>query len=143
MPFVEIQGMAELLHALDGWEALRDEAMAEAAQAAYAELKSALREYGPESPVQTYVRTFRLQAGWDESEMHYESQGSAGFEARATNPTSYGPYVQGGPNDTPHQARAFEDRWATDQQHLDDNTTEILAQFDHALQQILNRMTGA
>lgn len=138
---VEIKGLSELLHALEDYPKIFAEEMRDASELALDDLKSPLEEYPPEREGQTYVRTFQLQERWHAAQIDFQ-QTPEGFTATATNDTPYGPYVQGDPNQNPHQAWMHEDRWNTTQATLDDNESLVVGRFDEALDKVAARLGG-
>src|SRR5689334_18870068 len=102
---VSIPALPTLLKALADYPLIFQEEMEAASHEAIDYIKSPLREYGPESPTQTYVRSYTLQAGTDDAQLQYQDTGD-GFSAKIENPVAYGPYVQGDPDDDPHQTAA-------------------------------------
>jgi hypothetical protein len=142
VPFsITIQGLDPLLAALNNYEAYRDEEYEHASIDALNYLKSPLREYPPEREGQRYRRTFHLQGGWDEAEPTFTPRWD-GFDARLENPTTYGPYVQGGPDETPHQAWMHLDRWNTDEAIMRDNEMEIRQFYEGATERLTKRLGG-
>jgi hypothetical protein len=138
---VELIGADALLHALADYEQIRNEEYEAASQEGMNLIRSPLREYAPERAQQRYVRTFHLQGEWDDAQMHFQAA-PGGFTATMENGTPYGPYVQGDPSETPHQAAAFVNRWKPTSDILADNEGAIVAFFDQATERIVKRLGG-
>ena len=139
---VEIVGLDAFLRGLSNYTQIAQEEFEHASQAGMNYLRSPLREYAPERPNQRYVRTEHLQEGWDEAQMAWQDDGGASFTATMGNPTLYGPYVQGDPDQTPHQAWMHVDRWKPTSDILNDNEAEVVAFFDEAVARIVQRLGG-
>jgi hypothetical protein len=138
---VELIGVDALMRQLADYPDIAAEEYEAAAQEGMDFLRSPLREYGPETPTQTYVRKYILQEGWDEATMTFVARAD-GFDATMGNPTMYGPYVQGDPDMEPHQALAFVDRWKPTSTILTDNESAVVAKFDAATERIVKRLGG-
>lgn len=138
---VELIGVDALLHALADYEQIRNEEYEQASREGMDFLRSPLREYGPERTTQRYVRTFHLQEAWDEAQMEFHPT-PEGFTATMPNPTPYGPYAQGDPDQTPHQAKIHADRWKPTKTILDVNEQEVVGFFDQATERIVKRLGG-
>lgn len=136
---VELMGVDALLRELSGYQTTRDDEMEAASRKALDLLRSPLREYPPEREGQTYIRTFDLQGGWESASISYASN-QAEWSATASNPIAYGPFVQGDPDQNPHQAGMHVGRWNTTQATVDDNQHELVAEFEAALQKIADRL---
>lgn len=136
---VELIGVDALMRQLADYPDIAAEEYEAAAQEGMDFLRSSLREYGPETPIQTYVRTYVLQGGWDDAQMTFVAR-SDGFDATMGNPTMYGPYVQGDPDMEPHQALAFVDRWKPTSTILTDNEADVVDRFDAATERICVRL---
>ena len=142
MPFdIQLSGAPALLALLDQYPAIRDEEYEQAARDALEFLRSPLREYPPARSGSTYVRTMTLQGGWENAVPTFAPRGD-GFDARLENPTVYGPYVQGGADDDPHQAAVHQGYWNTDDAIVDDNRAEIEQFFSDANERIVKRLGG-
>ena len=142
MPFsIELRGVDTFLAALADYGAIRDDEYEQAARDAMEFLRSPLREYAPERAGSRYIRTMTLQGGWDDAQMQFAAT-LEGFTARLENPTPYGPYVQGGADDDPHQAAIFNGFWNTDDQIVSDNEGEITQYFEQANERIVKRLGG-
>ena len=67
-----------------------------------------LADYPPELPNQKYVRTYTLYDGWIDTDPVFQAIPS-GLAATLTNPTEYGPQVEGDAT----QEAIFQGRWPT------------------------------
>ena len=140
MPFeIVLQGVDLLLRQMADYENLRDQEYRQASAEGLRYLRSPLREYPPERPGQRYVRTGRLAEGWASAEPSYTPTPS-GFSATMENPTSYGPYVQGGQDDDPHQAWMHAGHWTTDDEIVHDDEPQIIQYFNEATDRLAKRL---
>jgi hypothetical protein len=67
-----------------------------------------LADYPPEVPGQRYTRTSTLRDGWNDSQPVFQAM-TNGLEGVLSNPTSYGPEVEGDGT----QAAVHQGRWPT------------------------------
>ncbi len=98
-------------------------------------VRSKLREYPPERPGQTYVRTGDLGQGWADAPVSSSSSGFGLTDTLSNEAVEYAPFVQRDPQfGDPHQAWMHRDRWSTDAQILEASAQEIGRDFTAAIQ---------
>lgn len=88
-------------------------------EAAADEILPDLKTYPPERPGQKYVRTFELRDTWRKSEAQ---RVVSAVSVNITNPTEYGPFVQGD-----DQAEVHRGRWSTVKKIADDRRGAVRA----------------
>ena len=89
-------------------------------------LITALQLYPPQPASSRYQRTYQLRDGWImPSGFEANYAGGFDFQFRIQNSVPYAGYVEGGKDDTPHQAWMHVGRWQT--------TDDVAAEFDGPL----------
>jgi hypothetical protein len=132
---IEIIGLDVLTRlfqdAPEQWASLMEQVSSEAMDV----LRGSLASY---PPPRNYIRTGTLSSGWTSPAVAF-SVGASGFEATLTNPTPYGPDVQGPGTQAPiHQGY-----WKTTQDILDDQEPYITVAFVAALATLAEQLGGA
>lgn len=132
---IELANLAPLLSSLNHYPEIAEPIMRDAVYAALLSLIPDLATYPSQQPT-TYRRTGTLGRLWGAAQPEYQPQGN-GFQASIGNNTPYGPFVQGGPDDSPGQTQVMADKgWA--------NVAEVVSahqdSFDAFLEAALNKI---
>lgn len=101
-------GLSEQIARLQKMDTTILRAAEDGAEIALRAMADVLADYPPELPNQRYIRSYTLRDGWDDAVPVFTVM-SAGLSASMTNPTPYGPEVEGEAT----QEAIFRGRWPT------------------------------
>jgi hypothetical protein len=135
---VDVSAITQLAAAFRAAPAFAEQEMRKASDASLYLVVATLKEYPPERPGQTYVRTRLLGRTWQAARPTWQAAAN-GFQGRVGNATPYGPRVQQEGN----QAAVHQGRWTTDAQALEQNRDGIDEQFVGANQRTLQHIAEA
>ena len=132
---IELANLAPLLANLNRYPEIAEPIMRDATYAALLSMIPDLATYPSQSST-TYRRTGTLGRLWGAAQPEFNAQGN-GFQARIGNATPYGPFVQGGSDDSPSQTQTMADKgWA--------NVADVIEAhqggFDAYLEAALNKV---
>lgn len=134
---IEAPHLAALLASVEHYPEIAEPIMRDAAYAALLALIPDLAHYPHQSPHTDYRRTGTLGRLWTAAQPEFKTQGT-GFEAKIGNNTPYGPFVQGAPEDDPHQTAALAALdWPNVADVLHAHQNDITAYLEAALNKIL------
>jgi hypothetical protein len=134
MPFdIVLSNFDQIADALSRFPDIAAVEFEKASSASLLSLIPFLADYPPAEP--TWRRTGTLGRLWTSARPEF-SAFDAGFEGSISNAAPHGPFVQGAPEDEPHQAWMHNDRWKTTDQIVNSQQPNIDAYFEQALQNI-------
>jgi len=135
---IEVTNLEPLLAALDEWPDIVQPELHDAAEASLLNMVGPMMAYPDEPPGSTYDRTMTLGRTWNAAVPEFGPMGED-FEARLSNPTPYGPYVQ----DEVMQAWMHQGRWQTAQEVVLNLAPDTEAYFNRALDNVAAKIEAA
>lgn len=139
---IEIYGMTQIAEALTNYPTIAEPIMRQTSDRALLGMVPALADYPPELPNQKYVRTQNLERAWRNAQPEFQVI-PTGFESSIANSMPYSAWVQGPPEDDPHQAWMHKDRWKTTTTIADVRRVDIELDFEAALQLVADALDAA
>lgn len=101
---VEIIGLEQILNRFANSRGIVAEEMEDAIDTAFSDMIKLLTAYPSPPPGSRYVRTYKLKAGWQQTDRRFVSNGT-GLRAALSNPVDYAGLVQGDSQAAVHKGR--------------------------------------